>query len=346
MIRLDNREIGPDHRPFIIAEIAQTHEGSLGNCFAFAEVARDCGADAIKFQTHIAAEESTPHEPWRIPFSKQDGSRYDYWRRMEFTFEQWRALKLHCDALGIVFMSSPFSVKACEWLHALDMKLWKIASGEIGNLQLLDWIADTGQPMILSTGLATPEEAISAVSRLKERGNDVALLHCTTRYPTPADAVGLNVLSDFLRKLPAIPVGLSDHSGTPHPGVIACYLGASIVEVHLTLHEKMFGPDVSSSLTPDKLSLLVQGAEMAWRMRAAAVDKHAQIAALGKERSIFGRSLFTNRPITRGEIIGADAIGYKKPAGGLTFAERELLIGRTAASDLPADHMLKHDDVA
>ena len=117
MLTIAGREIGPDHPPFVIAEVAQSHEGSLGNAFAFAEVARDCGADAIKFQTHIAAEESTPSEPWRIPFSRQDASRYDYWRRMEFTFEQWVALKEHCDALGIVFLSSPFSLLACDWLE-------------------------------------------------------------------------------------------------------------------------------------------------------------------------------------------------------------------------------------
>lgn len=344
-MRVGDRLIGPEHRPFVIAEVAQTHEGSLGNCLAFAEVARDCGADAIKFQTHIAAEESTPQEPWRVPFSKQDASRYDYWRRMEFSFEQWREIKAHCDRLGIVFMSSPFSVKACEWLDTLGMELWKIASGEIRNDQLLDWISSTGRPMIVSTGLATPDEAIATVGKLKARGNDIALLHCTTKYPTPPEDVGMNVLQDFITALPDTVVGLSDHSGTPFPGTVACYLGGSIVEVHLTLHEKMFGPDVSSSLTPDKLKQLVQGTEMAWRMRTSAVDKHAQMNALGKERSIFGRSLYTTRAIARGEIVAEDALGYKKPGGGMAYAERTALMGRPAVRDLPEHHMLSTDDV-
>lgn len=344
-MRVGDRQIGPAHRPFVIAEVAQTHEGSLGSCFAFAEVARDCGADAIKFQTHIAAEESTPQEPWRVRFSKQDASRYDYWRRMEFSFDQWRELKAHCDQLGIVFMSSPFSVKACEWLRELGMELWKIASGEIRNDQLLDWISVTGKPMILSTGLATPDEAADAVRKLQVRGNDVALLHCTTKYPTPAEEVGMNVLEDFIAALPDTVVGLSDHSGTSHPGVIACYLGGSIVETHLTLHEKMFGPDVSSSLTPDGLKALVQGTEMAWRMRTSAVDKFAQMRALGNERSIFGRSLYTNRPVAAGETVSEDVLGYKKPGGGMSYAERTLLVGRKAARDLPAHHLLSADDV-
>lgn len=344
-MRIGDRIIGSEERPFVIAEVAQTHEGSLGNAFAFAEVARDCGADAIKFQTHIAAEESTPQEPWRVPFSRQDESRYDYWRRMEFSFDQWAALKAHCDALGIVFMSSPFSIRACEWLQRLDMKLWKIASGEIHNEQLLDWIKATGQPMIVSTGLATPDEALNVVRDIQANGNPVALLHCTTRYPTPAEDVGLNILSDFADAMPGLPVGLSDHSGTPYPGVVAAYLGASIIEVHLTLHEKMFGPDVCASLTPEDLRSLVRGAEMAWRMRRSPVDKTAQLGNLGKERRMFGRSLYTAIALPQGAVIDEAALAYKKPGGGLDYAERSALIGRRAARPLPAHHMLGLDDV-
>lgn len=345
MIRIGDRAVGPEHRPFVIAEVAQSHEGSLGNAFAFAEVARDCGADAIKFQTHVAAEESTPQEPWRVPFSHQDASRYDYWRRMEFSFEQWRALKEHCDQLGILFMSSPFSIRASEWLRDLGMPVWKIASGEIHNDELLDWIIATGEPMIVSTGLARPDEAIAAVRHIGERGSPVALLHCTTRYPTPAEEVGMNVLEHFRKALPQTVVGLSDHSGTPHPGVIASYLGGSIIEVHLTLHPKMFGPDVSSSLTPEGLRQLVTGCDMAWRMRRSAVDKDRQIDALGTERSIFGRSLYTTEAITAGTVIDAAMLGYKKPGGGLPYAERSKLIGRRAQRDLPAHHRMSVDDV-
>ena len=345
MIQIGDRKIGPDEPPFVVAEVAQTHEGSLGNAFAFAEVARDCGADAIKFQTHIAAEESTPQEPWRIPFSRQDASRYEYWQRMEFSFDEWAALKQHCDRLGIVFMSSPFSIKACEWLRELGMPLWKVASGEIYNEQMLGWIMATGQPIVLSTGLATPDQAIDTVRRVQANGNPVALLHCTTKYPTPPEEIGLNVLTDFIAALPDTPVGVSDHSGTPHPGVIATYLGGSIIEVHLTLHDKMFGPDVSSSLTPDRLRDLVDGAAMAWRMRRNPVDKDAQLCGLHNERSIFGRSLYTIVDVRKGAVLGEEMLGYKKPGGGLSYAERDALIGRKAVRDLPAHHKLSLDDV-
>lgn len=345
MIRIGDREIGPDARPFIVAEVAQTHEGSLGNAFAFAEVARDCGADAIKFQTHIAAEESTPEEPWRIVFSRQDATRYEYWQRMEFDFEQWAALKAHCDALGILFMSSPFSIKACEWLDRLEMPVWKVASGEITNEELLDFIIGTGKPVILSTGLATPDEAIAAVRKVQAGGSRVALLHCTTKYPTPPEETGLNLLTEFIARLADVPVGLSDHSASPMPGVIAAYLGASIIEVHLTLHEKMFGPDVSSSLTPARLRDLVEGTEMAWRMRRNPVEKGSQLGGLGKEKSIFGRSLYTNTAVPKGAVITEETLSYKKPGGGLTYADRKHVVGRKAARELPPHHMLSPDDV-
>ncbi len=345
MIRLGDRRIGRNERPFVIAEVAQTHEGSLGNAFAFAEVARDCGADAIKFQTHIAAEESTPQEPWRVAFSRQDASRYDYWRRMEFSFDQWASLKDHCDKLGIQFISSPFSVRACEWLHQLGMPIWKVASGEIRNEELLGWIMATGQPMIVSTGLAAPDEAVDVVRRILANGNPVALLHCTTRYPTPPEEVGLNVLTDFSAVLADVPIGLSDHSGTPHPGVIAAYLGASIIEVHLTLHDKMFGPDVTSALTPERLRQLVEGATMAWQMRRSPVDKVEQIRLLETERNIFGRSLYTVSDLPKGSLITEDTLAYKKPGGGLSYADRGALIGRKTVRALAAHHKLSPDDV-
>lgn len=342
---IEKRKIGLTERPFIIAEIAQTHDGSLGNALAFIDIAKDCGADAIKFQTHIASEESTPGEPWRVKFSDQDATRFDYWRRMEFTLDQWRILKKHADAIGIVFLSSPFSLRACEWLRDLGMPAWKVASGEVHNAQLLDWIVSTKQPVILSSGLSLTEESRAVLRNLIAKKVDVALLHCTTQYPTLPEEVGLNVLQDFIAEFPSVPVGLSDHSGTITPSVVASYLGASIIEVHLTLHKRMFGPDVSSSLTPDQLTDLVRATEQAWRMRLNPVDKERQVSALTKERNIFGRSLYTNRSIEPGELIDESAIGFKKPGGGLDFQERHSILGRRARRAMNVDHKLELDDV-
>ena len=152
-------------RCLIIGEVAQTHDGSLGQAHAFIDAIARAGADAVKFQTHIAKAESTPEEPWRIKFSTQDSTRYDYWRRMEFSADQWAELKKHADSRGLLFLSSPFSTEAFSLLHGLGMNVWKIASGEIGNLPLLDKIAATGKPVILSSGMSDWRELDNAMAR-------------------------------------------------------------------------------------------------------------------------------------------------------------------------------------
>jgi N,N'-diacetyllegionaminate synthase len=202
-----------------------------------------------------------------------------------------------------------------------------------------------GQPVILSSGLSRADESRTALSRLIEQKVDVALLHCTTRYPTPPEEVGLNVLQEFLNEFPTLPVGLSDHSGNITPGVVASFLGASIIEVHLTLNKRMFGPDVSSSLTPEQLTDLVRSSELAWRMRSHPVDKDQQLSALSKEINIFGRSLYTTRPIEVGELIEESAVGFKKPGGGLDYQQRHLIVGKKARRSLESEYRLEVNDV-
>src|SRR5258706_2048327 len=152
---------GPKHRAgwdtsgcLIIAEVAQAHDGSLGLAHAFIDAIAAAGADAVKFQTHIAAAESTPAEPFRVKFSKQDASRYEYWKRMEFTEDQWRGLAEHARERGILFVSSPFSIEAVDLLERVGMPMWKIPSGETSNAMLLDRILDTGAPVLLSTWMS------------------------------------------------------------------------------------------------------------------------------------------------------------------------------------------------
>jgi N-acetylneuraminate synthase len=215
----------------------------------------------------------------------------------------------------------------------------------VHNKQLLDWIVQTGDPVILSSGLSLTDETRALVHRLRAQGVPLALLHCTTRYPTPPEQVGLNMLEAFHDEFSDVPVGLSDHSGTIYPGVIASYLGASIIEVHLTLHRRMFGPDVSSSLTPEQLAELVIASDAAWRMRRHPVDKAVQLSGLAKERNIFGRSLVAAHPIAEGQLINEAALAFKKPGGGLTYDQRHQLLGKRARRDLPQDQTIGADDV-
>jgi N-acetylneuraminate synthase len=343
-MKIADHHIGVEHRPLVIAEIAQAHDGSLGNALAYIDIAQRCGADAIKFQTHIAEEESTASEPWRIPFSRQDASRFEYWKRTGFSFEQWKILKNHADEVGITFLSSPFSLKACDWLEELEIPAWKLASGEVHNRQLVERISIGNKPIIMSSGLSTLDQTIGLAHELIGRGCEVAVLHCTTQYPTKAAQVGMNIMTQLARELNA-PVGLSDHSGTIYPGVIAAFEGASIIEVHLALHKAMFGPDTAASLTPDQLRALVEGVAFAHEMRTNSVEKDVQLGVLAKERAIFSRSLVAARDIKKGAILQERDLFYKKPGGGLSYEERGRLVGREVLADLKKDQIVKEEDV-
>lgn len=328
----------------VVAEVAQTHDGSLGAAHAFIDAAAETGADAIKFQTHLAAAESTPREPWRVPFSRQDASRFDYWRRMEFTPAQWRGLAEHAEERGLLFLSSPFSVEAVQLLDDLGMRAWKFASGEITNLPLIEAVVATGRPVILSSGMSTWAELDRAVDLVRDAGCDLTVLQCTTAYPCPPEQTGLNVLAE-LRERYGCRVGLSDHSATIYPGLAAVTLGAQVLEVHLTLSRHMFGPDVPASLTVEQLADLVAGVRFVETALAHPVDKEAVAAASTELRAMFGRSIVATRPLAAGTVLTAEDLAPKKPAGGLPAARLTELVGQRLRRDLQADEPLRDDDV-
>tara|TARA_Y100000389_G_scaffold201809_1_gene245412 strand:+ start:2486 stop:3538 length:1053 start_codon:yes stop_codon:yes gene_type:complete len=345
-MKIGKHLVGPGKKPFIIAEIAQTHEGSFGQALAFIDIAADCGADAIKFQTHIAEEESTLKEPWRIKFSDQDKTRYDYWKRISFPKDLWRKLKKHAEKKNLVFLSSPFSEMAVKWLDDLGVEAWKVASGEVHNENLLKYMESTSKPIILSSGLSDLSQSKNLVKRFDKRNIEVALLHCTTMYPTPAQEIGLNIFQNLKKNLPShIPIGLSDHSGKIAPSIIATYLGASIIEVHLTMHKKMFGPDVPSSLDPDQFLNLVESVNFAFQMSESQVSKSKQLNSLKVIKNIFSRSLVFNKNLRSGHILKKKDIGYKKPGGGLSYKELNYFLGRVIKKDVFKDEKIKLTDV-
>lgn len=335
---------GP-RRALIIGEVAQAHDGSLGTAHAFIDAVAETGADAVKFQTHIASAESTPSEPWRVRFSPQDERRYDYWRRMEFTEEQWAGLRRHADEKGLLFISSPFSVQAVELLVRVGVPCWKVASGEVGSTDMLDAMARTGLPVLLSSGMSTFAELDEAVAALRARGLSFAALQCTSAYPCPPEKIGLNVLRE-LRERYGCPVGLSDHSGTPFPSLAACALGCDIVEVHVALSRRMFGPDTASSLTVEELQELVRGIRAIERMLDNPVDKDAQASAMGPMRAIFGKKAVAARDVRAGEPVMRDAVAYKKAAGGIAATEFARYEGWRFVRDVAADTAIVAEDMA
>jgi N-acetylneuraminate synthase len=331
-------------RCLIVGEVGLTHDGSLGYAHAFIDEIARGGADAVKFQTHIAEAESTPAEPFRVQFSRQDATRFEYWKRIAFTEEQWRGLAEHARERGLVFLSSPFSAEAVDLLTRLGMAMWKVGSGEVSNLPLLDRMIATGRPVLLSSGMSDVAEVDRAVERVRRAGLSLAVLQCTTAYPCPPERVGLNLLP-FFRERYGCFVGLSDHSGTIYPGIAAATLGADIVEVHVTMSRGMFGPDVPASLTIEELRQLVDGVRFVERMRANPVDKDAIARDMAPLRDIFTKSLVARAPLAAGTVLTEAHLAEKKPGTGSPAARRAEVVGRRLRRGLEPDEQLRADDL-
>lgn len=341
---IGDHKIGAGQKPFLIAEIAQAHDGSLGYAHAFIDLAKECGADAVKFQTHIAREETTREEDFRVRIFPQDKTRYEYWQRMEFTADQWVGLANHAREAGIMFLSSAFSFKAIELLERIGMPAWKVASGEVLNFPLLEAMSKTGKPILLSSGMSAFEETDKAVEFVRSLGNPVGIFQCTTKYPTPLEETGLNVMEEFSKRY-NIPVGLSDHSANPYVPIIAMAREASMIEVHLCLHSRQFGPDTSSSLTPEAFKMLSAARDVAYTIMNARVEKDKMSNDLETVRGLFQRSLALKEDQPAGTVLNADMITLKKPGTGLPAARLQDLVGKTLFCDVPHDRLLRDEDL-
>lgn len=338
---------GPAAHPrcIVIGEVAQAHDGSLGLAHAFVDAIADSGADAVKFQTHIAAAESTPAEPWRVRFSPQDDTRYAYWRRMEFSEEQWAGLKRHADQRQLLFLSSPFSMEAVDLLERVGVAAWKIASGETGNRPMLDRVAKTGLQVLLSSGMSPLRELDLAVQCVRDGGLAPIVMQCTTAYPCPPEKVGLNLLHVFRQRFEC-PVGLSDHSGTIYPGLAAATVGVAALEVHVTLSRQMFGPDVPASVTVSELADLVRGVRFIETMHANPVEKDRAADDALPLRVLFTKSVASRRALPGGTVLREEHLAAKKPGTGIPAARLPELVGRRLTRAIEADQLLIEADLA
>ncbi|GJL66930.1 MAG: N-acetylneuraminate synthase [Nitrospirales bacterium] len=328
----------------IIAEVGQSHDGSLGLAHAFIDAIAAAGANAVKFQTHIAAAESTPAEPWRKSFSRQDKTRYDYWRRMEFTPEQWVSLRDHAKERGLCFLSSPFSLEAVKLLTDVGVEAWKVPSGEITNFPLLESMAATNLPIILSTGMSVVEEIDLAVQHVRERTKALAVFQCTSRYPCPPEQIGLNVLTMF-RERYGCSVGLSDHSGAIYPGLAAATIGIEVLEVHVTLSREMFGPDVPASITTDELRQLVDGIRVIERMKSNPIEKTILPPDIASLRDIFMKSIVAKDDVVEGTILTREHLTAKKPGTGIPPSQLSQVLGRRLRRSVKRDACILLEDL-
>lgn len=331
-------------RPFLAAEVGLAHEGSLGLAHKFIDAVATTGADAVKFQTHIAEAESSAEEKFRVPFSYEDATRFDYWQRTSFTQEQWAGLKKHAEDKGLVFLSSPFSLEAVELLESIGIAAWKIASGELGSRRMLERMGKTGKPIIASTGMSSWAEVEALEKTLATLApKRHAILQCTTEYPTPAEKVGMNIFDEYRAKLKC-PVGLSDHSGTVWPAITAASRGARFIEVHVTLSPHMFGPDIGSSLTVEKLAELSRGLDFVHTMLQNPMDKDKLAAEKAPLKKLFGKSALALKDMAAGETVDERVVAFRKPGIGINEAEFDTISGRKLAKNIRSGTFLKTED--
>ena len=329
----------------LIAEVGQAHDGSLGILHSYIDALATTGVNTIKFQIHIAEAESSYLEPFRIKFSLEDETRFDYWKRMSFSFEQWQQIKKHCEEKGLNFLASPFSCAAVDLLEALNVDRYKIGSGEVSNFLMLEKIAKTGKGIILSSGMSSFSELNAAIELIAAYGNQISILQCTTSYPTPPEELGLNVIEELRQKYPNRAIGLSEHTGQIYAAIAAVALGAKILEFHAVFDRRMFGPDATSSLTIDEIATLVLQVRQLETVLNSPVDKkdNANFSSLKK---IFEKSLSVNRNMSKGDEITLADLESKKPAdAGITASRYREIIGKKLIRDLPKWSFLNESDL-
>jgi sialic acid synthase SpsE len=338
-MQVSDRTVGPGSPTLVIAEIGNNHDGSVHQAERLIDAAAEAGADAAKFQTHIAEAEMHPSTPTPPHFPEP---RWEFTKRMELTLEEHRHLKAYTEEKGLVFFSSPFSVEAVELLEEVGVPLYKIASGEVTNPPLLEAVAATGKPVLLSTGMSGIDDVERALAILGAGGADVLVLQCTSSYPAPPEKVNLRAMVAMGERF-GLPYGLSDHTPDVYTSIAAVALGASAVEKHFTLSKRSYGPDHHASLTPDELARLVEGIRQVEAALGSA-DK-ARDPELDPARATFEKSVVTRVPIASGTEIAAEMLTTKRPGNGIPATRLGEVVGRVAARDIDENALVETADL-
>lgn len=324
----------------IIAEIGSVHDGSFGNACKLIEAAAGCGADTVKFQTHIAAAETLRNAPMP-PYFKGE-PRFAYFERTGFDKAKLLELKAVAKQNKVKFLSSPFSIEAVDLLEEVGVDSYKIPSGEVSNVPFLERVAGTGKTVLLSSGMSDWRELDAAVAALRP-GGPIVILQCTSAYPCPPERVGLNVVGEMQQRY-GLPVGFSDHTLGSAAAFACAALGAVAVEKHFTFSRLMYGSDAANGMEPDEFRLFCAGLRDIARMRAHPVNKD-DLGDLKDMKLIFEKSIVTAVPLKSGTRVAREALAFKKPGDGIPAGRYHELIGKVVVRDLAADHKISWDDL-
>ncbi len=327
-IVIAGREISRDQPPYIIAELSANHNGKLETALKIIDEAAKAGADAVKLQTYrpdtITLDSDA--EDFKIKGGLWDGrTLYELYEEAHMPWEWHRPLFEHAKKVGITIFSSPFDTTAVDLLEELDAPAYKIASFEAVDLPLIRYVAGTGKPMIISTGMANAEEIEEAIAAAREGGcKELAILQCVSGYPAPAEDYNLRTISDMIERFGLV-TGLSDHTLDNTTAIASVVLGASIIEKHFTLDRKGGGPDDSFSLEPDALAALCRDSKTAWKALGC-VDYGRKSSEQGNAQ--FRRSLYFVKDLQEGEVITDDAIRSVRPGYGIQPKHLDEIIGK------------------
>ena len=341
-ICVSRRKVGPGKPTFVIAEIGVNHDGSLPRALELVRIASQCGADAVKLQ--IFSARSLMHAS--SSFAGYQKDRCDdadpsaMLRRYELSEDALREVVSAIRNLGMVPLATPFSPADVETVESLDLPAVKIASPDLVNRVLLQRVAETGRPMLVSAGAATMDEVSDAVGWLREWGAKFALLHCVSSYPTPSDQANLCWINEMAAWFD-VPVGYSDHTTEVHSGAVAAAFGACIIEKHLTYDRSAVGPDHAASADPEQFGQYVAMIRSSDAMRGS--DGKRVLDIERDVRQVSRQSLVLARPLGIGELVTEDDVTVQRPGTGIPAAEITLAIGKRAARPLPAGTLLQWD---
>jgi len=318
----------------IIAEIGSVHDGDIKKALTLVKSASKAGADLIKFQMHIAEEETLVDAPSPSYFTKE--KRFDYFKRTAFSLKEWKLIKKECEKFGKEFLCSPFSEKAIDYLEILKVKKYKVPSGELTNISLLEKLKKTKKHIILSTGMSSWEEIDIAVRILKK---NFSILQCSSIYPCPNDKVGINVINEFKKKYNC-PVGFSDHTLGFSASFAAAANGATIIEKHFTLSKKMYGSDAKNSMEPKEFLFFVKNIKEIWQIMNNPVDKN-NLNQYKEMKKVFEKSIVAGRDLKANSTLRKSDIVFKKPGTGIRALNYKSLIGKKLKKSIKKNTLLK-----
>jgi len=338
---LGNRKLGPDHPPLVIAEVGINHEGQIDKAIQLVDAAAAAGAEVVKFQCHITDKEMVPTD--MKPGKISEERLWDIIKRCELTESEERQVQAYCAKKGVMYLSTPFSREAADRLKAMGVPGFKIGSGECNNMPLLDHVAAMGLPIILSTGMNDLPSIRRSVEVIKRHNVPLALLHCTSMYPTPYDKVRLGAVTQLIGEFPDHVIGLSCHSLNIWTGLGAVALGGRIVEKHFTISRSWPGPDTGISIEPNELRDLIIGSRAIWEARGGAKT------ILADEQPVIEfayATVVSIAAIKAGEVFSKANIWVKRPGTGKILSERfDDVLGKRAKRDIPAEVHLKPEDI-